>query len=1047
MPEAELILEEKLISQLTTGVSQWNRREDIRNEEDLWNNIRKILNESNINKLKGILVTDKEMAQIKEFILNQAESPYKAAKWLAGEHGLAQIPLNREDAKLGRIYLDAIDNKQIAGGHSVYEVIHQYVSFETDAADRNRRFDVTLLINGFPMIHIELKNQGHGPGEAFNQIKKYIGEGKFTGVFGLVQMFVISNGTDTKYIANAPHDKFSEKFLASWVNKDNVRVDNYLDFAKEALNIPQAHLLVGKYSIIDETTQRLMLLRPYQIHAIEAVKDATKNHESGYVWHTTGSGKTITSFNVTRNLLDIPAIDKAIFLIDRKDLDQQTTLNFQSYAQNTGDIVEDTENTKALENCLKNDDRIMIVATRQKLDCLLDKCNKAIEKGEESAYYFKVAHKIKSKNVAFVVDECHRAISSQAKDQISKFFDNSEKKALWYGFTGTPIFKENKKAEVGKAARTTEDQYGRCLHKYTIKEALKDHAVLGFNIQSSGFSQDELEDFARDLKVKAPRKGIENMTRRNLEYSVLNTYKERFGKGLYEDEKHREQVIDYICNKTVSLLRLSEPRGEAFEGILTCQSIKIAQAYYLEFKEFIKAGKVSERVKKHCPDFPKIAITYSVGENEDGAEANQKLMKQSIADYNQMFDTHWSLETINGYNTELNERLARKKGKYLDRKEQLDLVIVVDRLLTGFDALPLSTIFIDRPPMSPQGLIQAFSRTNRIFKANKDYGNVITFQTPAVFKHAIDEALQLYSNGGETSVIAPNYSEVKQELVDNFSSLFSLIKETPATIDISGSSDEFLKNFVKKFQEMDKAIKAINTYEEWEKDNEALNDKDENGDNPTIFKVNGITLTKVDQDTLIGKYNSAIEELKRRISIDTPDDPLDIDISYKLELISKDEVNYEYLVSLIQKYINAYGDSTNYMSINDPAVDKYIETLSKKNNRLGEVVLGVWTELKANPENFKGKQAIVVINDRINKIIDEKITEFCNVWCVEKTDMLYFAKYFNGEGELEISNMDKFCYIDKYKETHPNAMKLIYYKQVRKLARDLIVEEIKPLIV
>ena len=1047
MPEAELLLEEKLISQLTTGVSQWNRREDIRCEEDLWKNIRKILNETNINKLNGVLITDREMAQIKEFILNQAESPYKAAKWLAGEHGLAQIPLSREDGKLDKIYLDAIDNKQIAGGNSVYEVIHQYVSFKTDAADRDRRFDVTLLINGFPMIHIELKNQGHGPGEAFNQIKKYIGEGKFTGIFGLVQMFVVSNGTDTKYIANAPHDKFSDKFLASWVNRNNVRVDNYLDFAKEALNIPQAHLLVGKYSIIDETSQRLMLLRPYQIHAIEAVKEATKNHESGYVWHTTGSGKTITSFNVTRNLLDIPAIDKAIFLIDRKDLDQQTSLNFQSYAQNTGDVIEDTENTKALENCLKSDDRIVIVATRQKLDVLLDKCQKALNKGDENAYYHKVARKIKSKNVAFVVDECHRAISSKAKDDISAFFDNSEKKALWYGFTGTPIFKENKKAEVGKAARTTEDQYGRCLHKYTIKEALKDRAVLGFNIQSSGFSQDELEEFAIQLKIKAPRKGIENMARRNLEYSVLDTYKARFGKGLYDDPKHREQVIDYICNRSVSLLHLREPRGEAFEAILTCQSIKIAQAYYQEFKDFIKAGRVKESVKKYCPDYPKIAITYSVGENEDGAEANQQMMKQSIADYNEMFDTHWSLETINGYNTELNERLARKKGKYLDRKEQLDLVIVVDRLLTGFDALPLSTIFIDRPPMSPQGLIQAFSRTNRIFKKIKDYGNVITFQTPAIFKHAIDEALQLYSNGGETSFIAPSYSKVKQELVDNYSSLLTLINESPATIDISGSSDEFLKNFIKKFQEMDKSVKAINTYEEWEKDNDAGNETDDNGDNLVIFKVNGLTLTKETQDTLIGKYNSAIEELKRRVTGPAPESLEDIDITYKLELISKDEVNYEYLVSLIQKYINAYGDSEKFKAIHDPAIDKYIENLSKKNNKLGEILFGVWNELKANPENFKGKQAMVVINERINKIIDDKLSAFCDEWCVEKTDMWHYSKFFNGEGELEISNMEKFCYIDKYKETHPTAMKLIYYKQVREMARTLIVDEIKPLLI
>ena len=349
--------------------------------------------------------------------------------------------------------------------------------------------------------------------------------------------------------------------------------------------------------------------------------------------------------------------------------------------------------------------------------------------------------------------------------------------------------------------------------------------------------------------------------------------------------------------------------------------------------------------------------------------------------------------------------------------------------------------------MSPQGLIQAFSRTNRIFKKIKDYGNVITFQTPAIFKHAIDEALQLYSNGGETCVIAPSYSIVKQGLVDNYSSLLTLINESPATIDISGSSDEFLKNFIKKFQEMDKSVKAINTYEEWEKDNDAGKETDDNGDNLVIFKVNGLTLTKETQDTLIGKYNSAIEELKRRVTGPAPESLEDIDITYKLELISKDEVNYEYLVSLIQKYINAYGDSEKFKAIHDPAIDKYIENLSKKNNKLGEILFGVWNELKANPENFKGKQAMVVINERINKIIDDKLSAFCDEWCVEKTDMWHYSKFFNGEGELEISNMEKFCYIDKYKETHPTAMKLIYYKQVREMARTLIVDEIKPLLI
>ena len=363
--------------------------------------------------------------------------------------------------------------------------------------------------------------------DAFRQIRRYMENGKFTGVFGLVQMFVISNGVDTKYFAATTCDKLNEKFLASWVDANNKPIKDYLSFAKAALNIPQAHYMVSRYRILDDNSKSIILLRPYQIHAIEAVKEASIRKESGFVWHTTGSGKTITSFNVTRNLLENNLnLDKAIFLIDRKDLDQQTTISFQSYAKTTGDAIEQTDNTKALENCLKSKDRIVIVATRQKLDCLLDKCENAINKGDKNAYYYKVAQKLKDKHVAFVVDECHRAISSQAKIRIEKFFDNSMKKSLWYGFTGTPIFAENKKAQLGQAAQTTELQYGNCLHQYTIKEALHDHAVLGFKVHNEGLALDDLQDIAIDKLEIGTESDILKLDRDVLEAKVLQKYKE-----------------------------------------------------------------------------------------------------------------------------------------------------------------------------------------------------------------------------------------------------------------------------------------------------------------------------------------------------------------------------------------------------------------------------------------------------------------------------------------------------------------------------------------
>ena len=306
--------------------------------------------------MKGQEITDLEMEQIKAYMAEQGASTYKAALWLAGEHGIAQIPLVREDASLGTVSLMALNNREVAGGHSSYEVINQ---FSPSDADRDRRFDVSLLVNGIPLVHIELKNQDHPYMDAFRQIQKYCREGQFRGLFSFVQMFVVSNGTDTKYIASNINGEMGEKFLTSWVDEENKRVNGY----KAALNVPMAHLMVGKYSVIDEANRRQILLRPYQIHAITKVREASRKNNSGHVWHTTGSGKTLTSYTVTKNLLDIPSIDKTIFLIDRKDLDKQTSDDFRSYAYNDDIDIDKTENTRDLERKLLSNTRVAIVTT------------------------------------------------------------------------------------------------------------------------------------------------------------------------------------------------------------------------------------------------------------------------------------------------------------------------------------------------------------------------------------------------------------------------------------------------------------------------------------------------------------------------------------------------------------------------------------------------------------------------------------------------------------------------------------------------------------
>ena len=471
MPELESLIEQKLIEQLIYGDSQWTYRPDLKTEADLWNNFKYILEQNNKDRLDGEPLSDSEFEQVKNQL--QFSTFYKAGEWLVGENGKVMVHVQRDTKKL---HLVVMNHEHIAGGSSVYEVINQYSALkdDEDATSRDRRFDVTLMINGLPMIHIELKNRQHPYMEAFNQIKKYIGEGQFRGIFSAVQMFVISNGVDTKYFSAASDTELKKEFISGWVDRNNQPVSDYLDFAKNVLKIPQAHEMIARYTVLDNEAKRLILLRPYQIHAIEAIREASRTGKSGFVWHTTGSGKTLTSYKATRNLLmDIPALDKAIFLIDRKDLDEQTNTSFSSYSQNDSIDVDNTDNVTDLKNKLKSSDRQMIVTTIQKMQILISKRLK-----EGTPEY----NRLRGLKIAFVVDECHRAVSPATKRIIERFFG----KSLWFGFTGTPRFPENPYPLMGDLPRTTEELYGACLHKYTIQNAIHDNAVLGFQVEHDG---------------------------------------------------------------------------------------------------------------------------------------------------------------------------------------------------------------------------------------------------------------------------------------------------------------------------------------------------------------------------------------------------------------------------------------------------------------------------------------------------------------------------------------------------------------------------------
>lgn len=532
MPELESMIENKLIEQLVYGESQWTYRKDLKTEADLWANFRYILEQNNKDRLNGKALSDSEFEQVKNQL--QFSSFYKAGEWLVGENGKVQVHVQRDTE---RLHLLVMNHEHIAGGSSVYEVINQYSALKTDDENvptRDRRFDVTLMINGLPLIHIELKNKQHSYMDGFRQIKKYIGESKFTGIFSTVQMFVISNGVNTKYFSAASDTELNEKFVSGWLDKENNPVPDLFEFTKCVLRIPEAHEMIARYTVLDEDAKRLILLRPYQIHAIEAIREASKTGKSGYVWHTTGSGKTLTSYKATRNLLmDIPSIDKTIFLIDRKDLDTQTTMAFQAYANNDLIDVDETDNVNDLKKKLQSESRQVIVTTIQKLQRLI---TKRLEEGTPEY------NKIKNLKIAFVVDECHRAVTPGTKRELERFFSRS----LWYGFTGTPRFAENPYPQMGDLPRTTEELYGERLHKYTIQNAIHDNAVLGFQVEHNG------------------PKNISDETDSNS----------------YDNETHMLKVLDIILNKSYHKLGFQNGKGQTYEGLLTTSSIQQAQKYY-----------------------------------------------------------------------------------------------------------------------------------------------------------------------------------------------------------------------------------------------------------------------------------------------------------------------------------------------------------------------------------------------------------------------------------------------------------------------------------
>ncbi|WP_373711694.1 type I restriction endonuclease subunit R [Jeotgalibaca porci] len=1032
-------IEARLIDVLGEGRNQWTYRPDLKSEEDLWNNLRQKITYKNLSELGEVLLTDKEFELIKTQILSRTQTPFDAGKWLRGENGIARVTIDREDMTLGQVSLVVNSNQDINGGTASYEVVHQIAKNRSSIENRDRRFDVTLLINGLPIIQIELKkvNAKDGIYQAFNQVKKYAEEGLFrNNIFSTLQLFVVSNEKTTRYFANAMPKDMHRKFLFSWRTTDNKKVDNLYEFSKQVLNIPDAHHLVALYTILseDQDNRNLMVLHPYQIHAIEALFQAASQRKSGYVWHATGSGKTVTSFVSTKLLARANGIHRTVMLVDRKDLDNQTTSEFTKFASeyNTGistgsgksnTLIVGTGSSKELSDTLLADanSNVVIITTRQKLDAAMKYARNQEEKNGTNRY-----KKLIGQRIAFIVDECHRAISPENMEEIKAFFPNS----LWYGFTGTPIFEVNKKQAKGQLARTTDDQYGDVLHTYTIKNALEDGSVLGFQVEH----EDTIEPISLNNQIHRELRAVEKYASYSPEQlnKVIDEFdnikKESFIKPtVYERDEHVEKVIRKIFRPDNAYTKFDFKNGKPQKSaILTTSSIAMAKKYYVAIKamtaqedwmekEFSKYPIRTGRTMDD-PDFPRIAITYSLDENDANAKDQQDEMTAIIAEYNAYYNTAWSLSDIERYNGDINNRLARKKAEFKQFGKQVDLVIVVDRLLTGFDAPTVQTLFMDRT-MEYAGLIQAFSRTNRTYP-EKTKGLIVTFRKPFTMEKNVEEATKLYSEAKEEAgLIYPTYKESKEK----FEAAYRKIREFVITSDAvdEHTNLEARIEYVKAYQALSNAYEALVTYDDYNDESTELKDK--------VFVL----------EEQMGVYQT----VKGSILVEEPDGP-ETDLS-EIEFFNGNSAKlYDIDATYIDQLLGTYY-------ANSPDVRDEIETAMMKLNK-AEIVRKVYRDiLDAIDSDDVDENADIFSIKRLyfTKAKNTIIHKFAEEWAVDSDPLYSSAVQYTPGAEVtpNIGNIIDGSNFEVYKQLNPDAKRFKYPQDIKRAWRIVLDEAVIPL--
>lgn len=766
--------------------------------QTLIDNWRNELNRINADQLEGVALTDSEFNQVMSKV-NQISNSYEAAKLLAMEEGKGKIDgIYRENlpgVTRKQITLTIFKKAAVSGGDSSYQVAREIV------ASSGNRFDIVLLINGLPLINIEQKRTDKTIAEAFGQLNRYYRDGEYSNNFmAFSQMMVITTEIETCYFATPKSvNDFNPSFMFHWSDKNNHLINDWKKVISHFLRIPMAHQMVGDYLVIDEAkdkeNRRHMLMRPYQIYALQAIESAAfgadnedKIPHGGFVWHTTGSGKTITSFKTALFLSTRAGFDKVIFLVDRRELDSRTGENFKAYAAYEPVDVDDTSSTYQLKKKLKMVKNGIIVTTTFKLNNLIEELRKNQD------------YSLSEKKFVFIIDEAHRTTMGQMMGTIKDYF---KKNGLFFGFTGTPLFDENKvKGKINEKSElinTTEKLFGPELHKYTIDQAISDRNVLGFHIDY--INTGEFKSY-EDLKEKLLEKILNedpSVDKKKLERQIaalsdLEVEKEAVKNDLliYQDETHIPRVVKEILDNWDA-----QSQNKEFNAILTVAYKKRVIDYYKEFKK-----QLAER-----GEILNIAMTFSFGNENDPENIAVKEAAMMFKDYSEFT----GIEFIAGdkkhgeqaYFEDVVERATR--GGSGRNPKNIDLVIVADQLLTGYDSKRLNTLYVDRK-LELQSLIQAYSRTNRVFGASKEFGTIINFQYPKITEEGVNEALKLYGSGGKSSkVIVDQYDIAVSKLKPLLSDMVFTLPEPSEWASIKDREEEkqlFKEAFLKASEQM-----------------------------------------------------------------------------------------------------------------------------------------------------------------------------------------------------------------------------------------------------